>query len=84
MHTIYAGSSACNWACQDTGECLADFRRCNGLVDCNDGSDELNCGKPCTCIQSHMASLRFISYWYNTGSQLEIKNLQLIAPKMHG
>ena len=61
MH-VYAGSSACNWACQDTGECLSDNRRCNGQVDCNDGSDEHNCGKSCTCIivQSHLASLRFI------------------------
>ena len=42
---MYAGSSACNWACQDTGECLSDYRRCNGQVDCNEGSDEHNYSK---------------------------------------
>ena len=49
LNCCMLGAGSCNWACRDTGICLSDSRRCNSQVDCNDGSDELDCRKSCTC-----------------------------------
>jgi hypothetical protein len=31
------------WQCAN-GDCIYDSLRCNDVVDCNDGSDEVDCG----------------------------------------
>ena len=50
-HLRWAGAAtppkAClssEFICTTSGTCLASSKRCNGVVDCNDGSDE-NCCK---------------------------------------
>ena len=36
--------------CNITGQCLSAAQRCNGLRDCPDGIDEINCGQLCELI----------------------------------
>ena len=39
----FEGCSANQFTCNN-GQCVTSTARCNGLNECTDGSDELNCG----------------------------------------
>ena len=40
-----AGCRRDQFTCESDGQCLPDSARCNGIIECEDRSDELNCGK---------------------------------------
>uniref|UniRef100_A0A0R3S3K7 Low-density lipoprotein receptor domain class A n=1 Tax=Elaeophora elaphi TaxID=1147741 RepID=A0A0R3S3K7_9BILA len=41
---ILTCSSAWQWMCNN-GECIAQYDLCNGIAQCTDGSDEMDCDK---------------------------------------
>ncbi|VDN04759.1 unnamed protein product [Thelazia callipaeda] len=55
---IISCKSAWQWTCNN-GECIAQYDLCNGIRQCSDGSDEIDC--------EHRD-------WHNTVSEEEIKS----------
>lgn len=42
-------SDTFDWYCDDKRQCLSSDKFCNGRVDCDDESDEVNCRKFVSC-----------------------------------
>lgn len=40
--------------CHDNSKCIEDSRFCDGLQDCRDGSDEINCNSPAFTAPSNI------------------------------
>ena len=41
-----------SFSCVGGDVCLSMYSRCDGYFDCDDGSDELNCGERCSSLQA--------------------------------
>ena len=54
---MFQTSASCSgFLCHD-GECVGNNSRCNNINDCDDGSDEHNCGK----FSLELHNLKYIS-----------------------
>lgn len=45
LRLFLACDSGTEYTCMDQNQCIALGDRCNGFPNCNDGSDEVGCGK---------------------------------------
>ena len=47
--------------CHDGQQCITDMSHCDGIVQCDDGSDELHCRKYCMYMSFYMLCIIYIT-----------------------
>ena len=45
------------WPCNNTAQCVNSTARCDGRIDCNDGSDEIACNFTCNAAANEFKCL---------------------------